>query len=56
MTINANLDLVIGYLGCASLQRSFYDDEIIANHIDKALEAAREVKRELNEPRQGDAA
>lgn len=56
MAVNAQLDRIIGHLGCAAIQRAFCDDKIIMDHVDAALEAAREVKRELNEPKQGDAA
>lgn len=47
MTPSVYLERIIGHLGAAAVQRSFHDDRIIADHIDEALEAARELKAEL---------
>lgn len=52
MNIQSHIDAIIGHLGAAAIQRSFYDDAIIASHIDEALEAAKLAKRELTQAKE----
>ena len=53
MNINDYLDYIIGHLGAAAIQRAWKDDKIIADHIDAALAAAKELKAEINAKKQG---
>lgn len=41
------LDRIIGRLGAAHAQRAWINDNIIADHINEALAAARALKLEL---------
>lgn len=52
MNVQAYLDTIIGHLGAAAIKRAFYDDRIIAEHIDDALAAARQAKRELTQAKE----
>lgn len=44
----ATLEIIMGHLGAARMQRAASDDKIIADHIDAALEIATKTFRAIS--------